>query len=151
MYRDELYHFGIKGQRWGIRRFQNDDGSLTPAGRKRYAKQRAKEIATNKIKRAVKSYEAALRKAERLQDKADDAWRNASEAYLSTGKNKMKRVLNNLNNPDSLVVSFYNELYEKANQMQEEANLQYLIAQQKYLDTGKTKLKRVVNNRRYGE
>ena len=32
----ELYHHGIKGQRWGIRRFQNKDGSLTPEGRKRY-------------------------------------------------------------------------------------------------------------------
>ena len=33
---DELYHHGIKGQRWGIRRYQNSDGSLKPAGRKRY-------------------------------------------------------------------------------------------------------------------
>lgn len=32
----ELYHHGIKGQRWGIRRFQKKDGSLTPAGKKRY-------------------------------------------------------------------------------------------------------------------
>ena len=32
----ELYHHGIKGQRWGIRRFQNPDGSLTAAGRERY-------------------------------------------------------------------------------------------------------------------
>lgn len=31
-----LEHHGIKGQKWGIRRFQNQDGSLTPAGRKRY-------------------------------------------------------------------------------------------------------------------
>ena len=32
----ELCHHGIKGQRWGIRRFQNKDGSLTPAGKRRY-------------------------------------------------------------------------------------------------------------------
>ena len=31
-----LVHHGIKGQRWGVRRFQNEDGSLTPLGRKRY-------------------------------------------------------------------------------------------------------------------
>lgn len=32
----ELYHHGIKGQKWGVRRFQNEDGSLTAAGRERY-------------------------------------------------------------------------------------------------------------------
>ena len=32
----ELYHHGIKGQKWGRRRFQNEDGSLTPAGKERY-------------------------------------------------------------------------------------------------------------------
>ena len=33
-----LMHHGIKGQRWGIRRYQNKDGSLTPAGRKKVVK-----------------------------------------------------------------------------------------------------------------
>lgn len=33
---DELYHHGIKGQKWGVRRYQYADGSLTPAGKKRY-------------------------------------------------------------------------------------------------------------------
>lgn len=33
---NSLYHFGIKGQRWGIRRYQNPDGSLTSAGKARY-------------------------------------------------------------------------------------------------------------------
>lgn len=36
-YPNELYHHGIKGQKWGIRRYQNKDGSLTAAGRKRYS------------------------------------------------------------------------------------------------------------------
>lgn len=33
---NELYHYGIKGMRWGVRRYQYADGSLTPAGQKRY-------------------------------------------------------------------------------------------------------------------
>lgn len=44
-YDDELYHHGIKGQRWGVRRFQNPDGSLKAAGAKRYGVAVAKSTA----------------------------------------------------------------------------------------------------------
>lgn len=36
-YESELYHHGIKGMKWGVRRYQNDDGTLTGAGKKRYS------------------------------------------------------------------------------------------------------------------
>lgn len=37
---NELYHFGIKGQKWGIRRYQNEDGSYTELGKERYSDRR---------------------------------------------------------------------------------------------------------------
>lgn len=33
----ELYHYGIKGMKWGVRRYQNEDGTLTSSGKKRYS------------------------------------------------------------------------------------------------------------------
>lgn len=42
-YETELYHHGIKGQKWYVRRFQNADGSYTAAGRKRYSKELTKQ------------------------------------------------------------------------------------------------------------
>lgn len=35
--KDVLAHYGVRGMRWGVRRYQNSDGSLTPAGKKRYS------------------------------------------------------------------------------------------------------------------
>ena len=52
-WREELYasdrskflaHHGIKGQKWGIRRYQNEDGSLTPEGRERYGGENGDEL-----------------------------------------------------------------------------------------------------------
>lgn len=37
IYLNEIKHHGIKGQKWGVRRYRNRDGTLTPAGRKRYS------------------------------------------------------------------------------------------------------------------
>ena len=42
---NELYHHGILGMKWGVRRFQNADGTLTNAGKKRYSAKDAMQIA----------------------------------------------------------------------------------------------------------
>ena len=56
MTKDELYHHGIKGQKWGVRNYQNEDGSYTEAGKERYGiGQKIKnKLSDPKIKKAIK-------------------------------------------------------------------------------------------------
>lgn len=49
----ELYHYGTKGMKWGVRRYQNKDGSLTAAGKKRYDRDIRENNAKKKDNRIV--------------------------------------------------------------------------------------------------
>lgn len=60
---DYLEHFGIKGQKWGVRRFENEDGSLTEAGKERYS---LRDRSTDR-----RAYKRASKKLEKLAEKAD--------------------------------------------------------------------------------
>ncbi len=73
---DELQHHGIKGQKWGVRRFQTADGRLTTAG-----KQRASE---NK-KRTDAKTRGTLTNAQLKQKSRDFNWRSSS------GSSRMRR------------------------------------------------------------
>ena len=50
---DELCHYGIKGQKWGVRRFQNSDGSYTSEGKRRAQQQEKKEMKDEDLRKAI--------------------------------------------------------------------------------------------------
>ena len=68
----ELYHYGIRGMKWGIRRYQNKDGSLTPAGEKRLAEYKSKESDRVTKKYQVEKLTAKQNKLEREFEEKND-------------------------------------------------------------------------------
>ena len=69
---NELYHFGIKGQRWGVRRFQNADGTLTSDGRKRYRAYKKDWNSYNKLNRHVAASQKHLKEEGIMVDRVRD-------------------------------------------------------------------------------
>jgi len=71
---DELYHWGVKGMKWGVRRYQNKDGSLTDAGKKRAESYRQKELS-----RLDKTYDTSRldkrihKTAQKISDRMPDS------------------------------------------------------------------------------
>lgn len=85
---DELYHHGIQGQRWGFRRFQNEDGSWTPEGRERYGEGGARSKSDVQKYKAKVSYDTQKYKADlRSKSQKEKDIRSAKEERLRIKEN----------------------------------------------------------------
>lgn len=96
---DALEHAGIKGMKWGIRRYQNPDGSLTPAGRKRYAKEAEKAAKVEKAKSFYKGIKdkhdakvAAKKEAKAAVKAKEKAKADEVKFYNSLKKKKISEM-----------------------------------------------------------
>lgn len=102
---EELYHHGVKGQRWGFRRYQNADGSLTPAGKKRYGTkanfekvQKAKLVAKGKDPKTQR--EKAREKANARTEKELAKYRKKSGIKDEPETKQQKKTMKDFSNEE---------------------------------------------------
>ena len=120
-----LGHSGIKGQKWGIRRYQNEDGSLTEEGKKRYGN--------------PETYRAVAKEASSLEEATKGASSAVSTAasIINTqrGSKAIRKDYSNLSNK---------ELQEKINRLNLERAYGDLSGDTKYVKTGKEKVREIL-------
>lgn len=139
---DELIHYGIKGQKWGRRRYQNADGSLTPAGKQRYGS------AENFNKQYDTQQKAVIAGTKKAVDGAKEINRASREMYDEHTKKQQKKA-------DKAVEEAVRERARKmsdqelraaVNRLNMEENYTRMMQNRERIDVGKSKASKFMDH-----
>lgn len=125
-YNNELYHYGVKGMKWGVRRYQNEDGSLNDRGKKRYA-----ELTRDLDNREAQSqfyYANARGAASKYRSATNNKDKNA---WRYSGERSMKYASRNDREADKIVrkiekMGLKADRWETTAQMKKKAGQDYV-------------------------
>ena len=120
----ELRHHGIKGQKWGVRRFQNKDGSLTPNGKKRYG---------------ADDYKNTLDKVNSAGKIVDEVRKYNNSAQKSSDPDMERRIRKSINNMSD------KELQQRVQRLSMEDNYTRMMMHRENLEKGESFVNKALN------
>lgn len=90
---NELYHHGILGMHWGIRRYQNPDGSLTPAGKRRLERKDVRWAKKNYNKIEKKVYKKSKQELYEYKKQLDVDYGKINRSYINAFNKKFAEIM----------------------------------------------------------
>ena len=138
----ELQHHGIKGMKWGRRRFQNADGSLTPAGIKRYRDEAGdieRRLNTGKKETTAEDYEKALGGVKTASTVVEGVRRTNSDMNQVKDPAMERRIRKNASQMSD------KELYEKVQRMNVEDNYTRMMMNRERPERGESFTNKVLD------
>lgn len=139
---NELYHHGILGMKWGVRRYQNSDGSLTAAGKRKYGTKTNFE----KVQRAKNAADPKKLKAKKARDKANARTEAEIAKYKKkTNHDDSKKSEKSQSQGKSIKDMSDDEIRQRINRIKMETELRSLTPKQmsngqKFVDTAWNKV-----------
>lgn len=138
---NELQHHGIKGQKWGVRRYQNKDGSLTAEGRKKYGdKDNFEKQYPEDVKKNMKKTKSGVDKGKEYVEKAQ----KGAEEGRQKANRKAKQATEDAVRERAYKMTDQ-ELRDAVNRLNMEERYAQVMKEREYVEVGKSRAEKFMD------